>query len=191
MARKSPHFRTRHAKRQIGQRIYQQVYREAPNPFLLMTPEFEILDANDAYLAATLRKRETLSGLDMFEAFPDNPKHREANGVANLRVSLAAARSSGARQVMPTQRYDIVDPHGNWMLRYWRPVNWPVLDDKGSVLAIVHHVTNITPHVLAQQVQSDDVLFKRAEAACEESRLLKDKVRRQLDWAARRLPTRK
>jgi hypothetical protein len=138
------HFRTRNAKRRVAQEIYRQVYSGAPTPFLLMTPEFEIIDANDAYLAATMRQRASLAGCDMFEAFPDNPAVPDADGVANLRQSLTNARSSGSRQVMKVQRYDVINPEGQWETRYWRPVNWPVLDKAGTVLALVHHVMDAT-----------------------------------------------
>jgi hypothetical protein len=185
-ARKQPHFRTRNGKRRISQLIYRQVYSGAPAPYLLMTPEFEIIDANDAYLGATMRQRDSLAGLDMFEAFPDNPQLDGADGVANLKQSLIAARSSGSRQLMRVQRYDVIDPKGEWRLRYWRPVNWPVLDDAGSVLALVHHVIDVTGKVLAQRAAADDMLFRRAQAACDEALALKEETRRIIDRMVRR-----
>lgn len=187
-ARVQARFRTRAGERLIAQRIYRGVYSGAPTPFLLMTPEFEILDANDAYLKATMRDRDSLAGRDMFEAFPDNPDLDEADGVANLKQSLVAARSTGSRQAMPTQRYDVVDPDGTWRLRYWNPVNWPVLDDDRGILAIVHHVTDVTSEMLARQaVNSGDVLFRRAQAACDEAFRLRNRVRADIDLAVRYL----
>lgn len=64
------HFRTSSGKRRVAQSVYREVYSGAPTPFLLMTSEFEIIDANDAYLAATMRQRDSLAGCDMFQAFP-------------------------------------------------------------------------------------------------------------------------
>ena len=190
-ARTQPHFRTHAGKRALGRQIYRGVYSGAPTPFLLMTPEFEIIDANEAYLAATMRQRDSLAGLNMFEAFPDNPDLAEANGVANLKQSLFKARSDASRDVMAVQRYDVTDPEGNWQVRYWRPVNWPVLDEKGSILALVHHVTNATADTLAQQkLQSMDVLFRRAEAVCEESRRLREETLGRINRMARGLPRR-
>lgn len=180
-ASQQPHIRTRNGNRRISQLIYREVYSGAPAPYLLMTPDFEILDANDAYLGATMRQRDSLAGRDMFEAFPDNPDLDEADGVANLRQSLIAARSSGSRQVMPVQRYDVIDPEGSWTLRYWRPMNWPVLDDKRSVVALVHHVVDVTHDVLAREATSSDILFRRADAACDEARALKQQTRRTID----------
>ena len=190
-AKSSPHFRTRASKRRVAQQLYRGVYAGAPTPFLLMTPEFEIIDANDAYLAATMRQRDSVAGWDMFEAFPDNPYAPEAGGVANLRQSLERARSAGSRDVMPLQRYDVTDPDGNWTLRYWRPVNWPVLDTNGSVLALVHHVRDVTAKTLAERSLQSDILFRRAQSAREESRLLKEETRRRIDLMLSALPTRR
>ena len=61
-----------------------------------MTPDFEIIDANEAYLAATMRQRDSVAGRNMFEAFPDNPCAPEAGAVANLSRSLKRARSTAS-----------------------------------------------------------------------------------------------
>ena len=175
-----PHFRTPNGTRRIAQVIYREVYSGAPTPFLLMTPEFEIIDANNAYLAATMRQRASLAGRDMFQAFPDNPAVPEADGVANLTQSLIKARSSGSRHVMKIQRYDVVNREGQWEMRYWRPVNWPVRDKSGTVLALVHHVVDVTSETLFKKsLESSDMLFRRADAVCEESRLLREETRRR------------
>lgn len=190
-AKSSPHFRTRASQRTVAQQLYRGVYAGAPTPFLLMTPEFEIIDANDAYLAVTMRQRDSVAARDMFEAFPDNPYAPEAGGVANLRRSLQRALSTGSRDVMSLQRYDVTDPHGNWALRYWRPVNWPVLDSNGSVLALVHHVRNVTAKTLAERSLESDILHRRAQSAWEESKLLREETRRRIDSMLHALPTRR
>lgn len=174
----------------MAQLIYRNVYSGAPTPFLLMTPEFEIIDANDAYLAATMRQRDSLAGRDMFQAFPDNPAVPGADGVANLKQSLTEARASGSRQVMKVQRYDVIDPEGQWKTRYWRPVNWPVLDKAGAVLALVHHVMDVTSEALVRESFGTERLCRRADAACEESRLLHEQTRRGLERLRRRPYTR-
>ena len=182
IARAQRHFRTPNSQRRIAQRVYREVYSGAPTPFLVMTPEFEIIDANDAYLAATMRHRAGLAGCDMFLAFPDNPAVPGADGVANLKRSLTKARSSRSRQVMQVQRYDVINPEGQWETRYWRPVNWPVLDKAGAVLALVHHVMDVTSEMVVRETfEWSNMLFRRADAACEESRLLREETRRRLE----------
>ena len=44
---------------------------------------------------------------------------------------------------MPIQRYDVVGLDGKFQPRCWKPVNWPILDDAGSVIALVHHVVKM------------------------------------------------
>lgn len=189
--RTQKHFRTPNGTRRNAQLFYREVYSGAPTPFLLMTPEFEIIDANDAYLAATMRQRASLAGCDMFQAFPDNPAVPDANGVANLTRSLTKARSSGARHVMNIQRYDVIDQQGQWHVRYWRPVNWPVRDKSGSILALVHHVMDVTSDTLIKAgLERSDMLFRQADAVCEESRLLREKTRLQLERMRRSPPRR-
>ncbi len=185
------HLRTLTGKRRVAQLIYREVYSGAPMPFLLMTPEFEIIDANDAYLAATMRQRDGLVGRDMFQAFPDNPAVAGADGVANLKQSVSEARASGSRQAMKVQRYDVMDPEGQWKKRYWRPVNWPVRDDAGTVLALVHHVMDVTRDALVSKgFDGTERLIRRADAACEESRLLREETRSRLERLRRRPYTR-
>jgi hypothetical protein len=102
-----PHFRSPGAKRRIAQHIYHEAFAGAPAALLVMTPEFQIIDANDAYLAATMRQRDSLAGFDMFEAFPDNPELHKASGVANLTRSLLAARTSAIRRCRSQRRMAI------------------------------------------------------------------------------------
>jgi hypothetical protein len=41
-----------------------------------------------------------------------------------------------------------------WEVRYWDPKNWPVFDDKGSIIALVHHVTDATAAVLMSKADA-------------------------------------
>ena len=43
---------------------------------------------SDAYLQATMTKREEILGRGIFEVFPDNPDDPAATGVNNLGASL-------------------------------------------------------------------------------------------------------
>lgn len=52
---------------------------------------------------------------------------------------------------MKVQRYDVTDPEGRWKQRYWRPTNLSVRDKAGTVLALVHHVVDVTSETLARE----------------------------------------
>ena len=121
------------------------VFRALPRPTVLLDTDFVIRAANDAYLAATARSADQLVDIPMFDAFPDNPDDPDADGVANLNRSLELAARSRRPHNMLVQRYDILDSvAGGWVVRYWSPLNTPVLDGD-RVVGVLHQVEDITP----------------------------------------------
>jgi hypothetical protein len=132
----------------LGNTIYRGVFADSPNPYLLLTIDLKIVNGNDAYLDVTGTNRDALANTYMFDAFPDNPADPNANGVANLSASFASVQAQQARQTMSMQRYDVRNKEGLWEARYWNVVNWPILDDNRSIVAIVHHVREVHPNLL-------------------------------------------
>jgi signal transduction histidine kinase len=49
---------------------------------------------------------------------------------------------------MPLQRYDVRDRSGEFVERYWTPINSPAISADGTVLAVVHRVEDVTRLVL-------------------------------------------
>ena len=92
--------------------------------------------------------RVRLAGQRLFEAFPDNPDDPSADGVSNLYASLKLAEETGRAHAMPVQRYDIRDPTGKFVERYWRLVNKPVLGESSRLIYLLHHVEDVTSEVL-------------------------------------------
>ncbi len=148
---------------------FEAIFAAAPNLYLLLNPDFVIVGASNAYLAATMTERASLIGSDLFEAFPDNPEDIEATGVSNLRASLLRVLRSRQPDAMPTQKYDIprpADEGGGFEERYWSPLNTPILDSNGEVRWIVHRVEDVTRFV---RMQTEDQLAQRAIAELEEA----------------------
>lgn len=83
---------------------YAAVFGASSNPYLLLSCDLRILDANRAYLTATMTERDALAGHHMFEAFPDNPADPEADGTRNLGASLRRVLASASADPMPRQR---------------------------------------------------------------------------------------
>jgi PAS fold len=81
------------------------------------------VDINDAYAAATFIVREDVVGKSLFDVFPDNPADSLADGVSNLHASLKTVTQTGQPHAMAIQRYDIRDPEGHFVERYWFPIN--------------------------------------------------------------------
>src|SRR6185312_437670 len=109
---------------------FRALFEAAPGLFLVLDPELRIVAVSDAYLAATMIRRDDVLGRGVFEVFPDNPDDPGATGVGNLRASLERVRKTVKPDTMAVQKYDIRRPEpdgGGFEVRYWSPVNSPVL----------------------------------------------------------------
>lgn len=134
---------------------FRALFEAAPTPMLVLAPDLRIVAANDAYLEATMTTRAGLIGRALFDAFPDNPDDPSADGVRNLRASLARVLTSGTADTMPVQRYDVRGPDGVFVVRYWRPRNAPVLTSAGVVRYIVHRVEDVSEQVRATELGAE------------------------------------
>jgi PAS domain-containing protein len=126
-------------------RLFRDMIEQSTEPHLVIDPGagLHIIDINDAYAAATLTERARAVGARLFDVFPDNPGDPGANGVSNLYESIRTVAQSGRSHRLGVQRYDIRDPSGRFVTRYWRPINFPVFDDSGRLRYIVHRVSSL------------------------------------------------
>ena len=127
------------------------VFGALPAPYVLLTPDFTIVQASDAFLRANGFERAQLLGRDIFSVFGARPADPQVNAATmdNLRASLVKVRNTAATDEMAVQRYDIPVPGqpGQRQQRYWSATNSPVLDDAGNVAYILHHVRDVTARV--------------------------------------------
>ncbi|MFF4429600.1 PP2C family protein-serine/threonine phosphatase [Streptomyces sp. NPDC001513] len=125
---------------------YEAVFQALPGAVALLTPDLVYVDANDAFLVMSGRTREQMIGRYLFDVFPDNPSDPDATGMRNLRASLERVATTGERDTMALQRYDVehAGRPGVWEERYWSPVNVPVLAPDGSVALLLHRVEEVT-----------------------------------------------
>jgi PAS domain S-box-containing protein len=142
----------------LSQLDYRALFENAPGLYLVLTPDLTITAASNAYLRATLTVREQIMGRNLFEVFPDNPDDPAADGTRNLRASLQRVLSSGRADTMAIQKYDIRRPEaegGGFEVRFWSPVNTPLLDAAGNVTHIIHRVEDVTEFVRLKSVQAE------------------------------------
>ncbi|HEV2521657.1 MAG TPA: PAS domain S-box protein [Candidatus Acidoferrales bacterium] len=126
---------------------FQSLFQSAPDLYLVLNPDLTIVAVSDAYLRATLTKREEILGRGIFDVFPDNPADLEATGVRNLRTSLERVLQFKMPDAMAVQKYDIRKPEaegGGFEERHWSPVNHPVLGPDREVRYIIHSVKDVT-----------------------------------------------
>ncbi len=142
----------RHGDAQTIKQQFQPEFEASPHPYMLLDPDpgLRIVDINDAYAQATLTRRSDVVGRSLFDIFPDNPDDALADGVSNLYASLRTVAKTGQPQAMAVQRYDIRDPAGQFVERYWQPVNSPIHDSDGILVYLLHHVEDVTAEVLSR-----------------------------------------
>jgi signal transduction histidine kinase/DNA-binding response OmpR family regulator len=145
---------------------FRALFQSTPGLYLVLAPDLTIVAVTDAYLQATMTKREGILGRHIFDVFPDNPNDPSATGVRNLRTSLQRVLQGRTSDPMAAQRYDIRKPEsegGGFEERFWSPVNSPVLGPSGEVLYIIHHVEDVTEFMglkqqgLAQKKIAEDL----------------------------------
>lgn len=142
---------------------FRLLFESVPGLYLVLTPTLEIVAASDAYLHATLTKRDAILGRHLFEVFPDNPDDPSATGVENLRASLTRVLKFRRPDAMALQKYDVRRADGTFEEKYWSPLNSPVLNSSGQVCFILHRVEDVTDLVRLQHSESAKDTFVREQ----------------------------
>ncbi len=144
---------------------FRVLFESAPGCYLVLSPDFGIVAVSDAYLRATMTRREQIVGRGLFEVFPDNPEDPAADGVRQLKASLARVLAQRTPDTMAVQKYDIRRPDGSFEVRHWSPVNTPVLGPQGRVLYIIHRVEDVSEYVQLRQkgAEAEKEIFLRAQ----------------------------
>jgi PAS domain S-box-containing protein len=152
---------------------FQRLFQSAPGCYLVLSPDLTIVAVSDAYLRATMTKRDEIVGRGLFDVFPDNPDEPAATGVANLRASLGRVCTTLRSDTMAVQKYDIRRPEsegGGFEERHWSSTNSPVLGDDGRLAYIIHHVEDVTDVVrLREQGGQQEQAIREAAARSAES----------------------
>jgi signal transduction histidine kinase len=147
---------------------FRALFEAAPGLYLVLDPDLRIVAASDAYLKATMTRRDQIIGRGIFEVFPDNPDDPEATGVSNLSASLDRVRQRRVPDTMAVQKYDIKRPQeegGGFEERYWSPKNTPVVDEAGELAYIIHRVEDVTEfvHLTERGTEQEAEIFLRGQ----------------------------
>lgn len=146
---------------------FRLVFESSPAREVILTPDFRIVAASDAYLNATMTRRSEIVGRSLFEVFPENPDDPMSTGIGKLRTSLDRVRAERVSDTIVVQ-YNIRRPEaegGGFEERFWSSVNSPVLSPEGAVLNIVLRVEDVTELVQLKQTRADRERFTEADRA--------------------------
>ena len=128
------------------------LFSNVPETMVVVSPDFKILAATDAYLKLTMRTSEELLGKHfLLEAFPDPTIPYEENPV---RKSLQRALETKKTDYLDVIRYDIAKPEsegGGVYEGYWEASHTPVLDETGNVIYLIQKTADVTGRESAQK----------------------------------------
>jgi hypothetical protein len=117
------------------------VFAKMPGLCLVLDPGFTIVAQNEEHARAT---KASVVGQMVFAAFPDNPDHAGASGVARIRESLVKVIKTREADTLPMLRYDVKPPFGPFVTRYWSVTNVPILGEDGYVRWILLRAEELT-----------------------------------------------
>ncbi len=126
---------------------FQALFRVSPYPYLLMDRAFNIIGANDAYLAATGRSEAELLGRYVFDAFPENPDDPGSTNLAEVRASILRAIASGEPDTTAFLRYSVPrqTPAGTvFDERFWSTVHTPIRGADGEVAFVAQNAIDVS-----------------------------------------------
>ncbi|GFE83016.1 hypothetical protein GCM10011487_50160 [Steroidobacter agaridevorans] len=165
-----------------GEERFRLLYEAQHTAHLVLSPDLIIEAVSEPYAQATLTRETDLVGKHMFDAFPDNPDDPQATGVRNLAASLSWVKEHRRPHRMAVQKYDIRRPSGEFEVRWWAPLNIPVLGPDGTVRHIIHQVEDVTCEMLERQNAAEaKAAEERMRAVAEVLRDREDQFRTMAD----------
>ena len=135
----------------LSTRDYTRLFERLPGRYVVLSLDLRIVAASDDYLQATLTRREDIVGRGLFEVFPENPADPHAGGERLVREHIDRLLTTGAPQVLPTLKYDIVNASGVYEERFWRVAFSAVSDPQAPPRWVVLHVEDVTSKVVGER----------------------------------------
>ncbi len=122
----------------VNRMDFEAVFNCLPIPTMVMDADFTIVAMNEAYLEVTGRSRESLLGVNVFEAFPAEGESRR-----RLQESFERVRDLGVADVLPVLHYPIPGADGP-EYRAWSCTHVPILGADGKVAFLVQNTQDIS-----------------------------------------------
>jgi PAS domain S-box-containing protein len=132
---------------QLIDSLTDDIFAALPANYLLLAPnapDFTIVACSRNYASATGMTKEILIGRNLFDVFPDNPNDKDITGSERLSQSLHRVIQTKTPDVMSITHYDVPGTSGDFMEKFWNPVNLPILNARGELLYILHSAEDTT-----------------------------------------------
>jgi PAS domain-containing protein len=135
------------------------VFDKMPGLCLILDPSFTIIAQNQEHARATQTEGGKIIGQHVFAAFPDNPDHSGATGVARIRQSLLKVLKTRQPDQLPMLRYDVKPVVGPFETHFWSVTSVPLLGDDGYVRWILIRAEEVEPRPAEGGAKQSSGLF--------------------------------
>ncbi|HEY8031673.1 MAG TPA: HWE histidine kinase domain-containing protein [Methylocella sp.] len=117
---------------------FEAVFESLPTPLLVMDRDFTIVTVNQAFLDAAARRRDELTGIKFFTAFPSVGETRRI-----VQDSLERVRDNGVVDVLPMVSYSVA-VNGRTEERLWSCTHVPILGKDGQTAFLLKNAQDIS-----------------------------------------------
>jgi signal transduction histidine kinase/CheY-like chemotaxis protein len=137
---------------------FRELFESNPGLYVLLRPpSFTIAAMSDAYLRATMTRRERIVGRTIFDVFPARAEG-DADGAAGLRASLDRVMRTRRADAAAVQKYILRQSEadgGRTDERYWSWLNAPVLGGNDEVKYVIHRIEDMTEFARLTNLESE------------------------------------
>lgn len=126
---------------------FEALFQSMPTPFMVLDRDLRFIAMNNAYLAMTARTRDDLSGVFVFDAFPESGERQEATR-RPFQLALAGVENTIKRNVFAIERPGI----GREDV-YWDVHHTPVRDIDGAVIGVLQYALDVSAEIEAERMR--------------------------------------
>ncbi|GAB3823447.1 hypothetical protein GCM10028895_30400 [Pontibacter rugosus] len=135
----------------LSQLSYKSLFRVLPGSFLVLSPDYIIVEASEHYLKTTQKADSAIIGRPLLEVIFENPASGHAKSREVLLHSLQHVVTHKTAHTIDVIRHDVQTASGTLEERYWTFSNVPVLGAQKEIAYILHEVRDITESIKKDQ----------------------------------------
>jgi two-component sensor histidine kinase len=133
---------------------WELVFRHLPAPCVVLDHDMRIVTASDAYLNAVQRPLDTIVGMYVFDAFPEEPQRLDMIHAA-FRKALDGIENSLFEVPFAIPVVDDAgEPTGDTREIWWTCHQKPVFSEDGSVKYMIQNAQDVTKQVQTEKLKN-------------------------------------
>lgn len=126
---------------------FKSTFEQLPALMVIVDTSFTLVAATDSYLNAIKTTKDTIVGQKFYNVFPWNPTDKDAGGKTMLRASITRVIQTKVTETLEVVKHDIPHTSGDgFIVKYWRPIHFPVLDKFNNVEYVIQQIEDITDY---------------------------------------------